>query len=117
MNDVGKVFVCVAALAIVDRLDLVDSSTLAWWLAERQLPNGGLNGRPEKLEDVGGPSTRCTLAYTSELTKPRGQVCYSWWDLSALAILGKLHWIDGQKLMSFILEAQVRSKKSPDHTW
>jgi len=23
------------------------------WLSERQLPNGGLNGRPEKLEDVG----------------------------------------------------------------
>jgi prenyltransferase beta subunit len=46
------VFVCVAALAILDRLDEVDVDTLAWWLAERQLPNGGLNGRPEKLEDV-----------------------------------------------------------------
>ena len=41
-----------AALAILDRLDEVDQDTLAWWLAERQLPNGGLNGRPEKLEDV-----------------------------------------------------------------
>ena len=40
------------ALAILDRLDLVDSDTLCWWLCERQLPNGGLNGRPEKLEDV-----------------------------------------------------------------
>lgn len=39
-------------LAILDRLDLVDSDTLCWWLCERQLPNGGLNGRPEKLEDV-----------------------------------------------------------------
>lgn len=47
------VFVCVAALAILDRLEEVDQDTLAWWLAERQLPNGGLNGRPEKLEDVG----------------------------------------------------------------
>ena len=45
-------FVCVAALAILDRLDVVDEATLSWWLAERQLPNGGLNGRPEKLEDV-----------------------------------------------------------------
>ena len=43
---------CTAALAILDRLDLIDVSTLGWWLAERQLPNGGLNGRPEKLEDV-----------------------------------------------------------------
>ena len=46
------VFVCVAALAILDKLDEVDYQTLSWWLAERQLPNGGLNGRPEKLEDV-----------------------------------------------------------------
>lgn len=49
---VGAVFVCTAALAILDRLDVVDEPMLAWWLAERQLPNGGLNGRPEKLEDV-----------------------------------------------------------------
>jgi len=44
--------VCTAALAILDRLDVVDVPTLGWWLAERQLPNGGMNGRPEKLEDV-----------------------------------------------------------------
>lgn len=48
----STVFVCVAALAILDRLDVVDIDTLAWWLSERQLPSGGLNGRPEKLEDV-----------------------------------------------------------------
>ena len=48
-------FVCVAALAILDRLDVVDVDTLAWWLSERQLPSGGLNGRPEKLEDVSPP--------------------------------------------------------------
>jgi hypothetical protein len=47
-----QVFVCVAALAILDKLNEVDEQTLGWWLAERQLPNGGLNGRPEKLEDV-----------------------------------------------------------------
>ena len=46
------VFVCVAALAILNKLDEIDHPTLSWWLAERQLPNGGLNGRPEKLEDV-----------------------------------------------------------------
>jgi len=47
-----SVFVCVAALAILDRLDTVDVDTLTWWLSERQMPSGGLNGRPEKLEDV-----------------------------------------------------------------
>jgi len=50
--DSYPVFVCVAALAILDRLDVVDYESLGWWLCERQLPNGGLNGRPEKLEDV-----------------------------------------------------------------
>ena len=42
------------ALSILDRMDIIDSHALAWWLSERQLPNGGLNGRPEKLEDVSG---------------------------------------------------------------
>lgn len=80
----AMVFVCTAALAILDRLDVVDEETLSWWLAERQLPNGGLNGRPEKLEDV----------------------CYSFWVLSSLSILRKVPWIDADKLTSFILSAQ-----------
>jgi hypothetical protein len=81
----GQVFTCVGALSIARRLDLVDVDRLGAWLSERQLPNGGLNGRPEKLEDV----------------------CYSWWVLSSLAMVGRLHWIDGQKLSSFILRCQV----------
>jgi len=78
------VWVCTAALAILDRLDVVDLPTLGWWLAERQLPNGGMNGRPEKLEDV----------------------CYSHWVLSSMAILNKLTWIDSAALTRFILSAQ-----------
>ena len=54
-------------------------------LCERQTKSGGLNGRPEKLQDV----------------------CYSWWCLSALAILDRLHWIDRDALCSFILQCQV----------
>ncbi|KAI9739504.1 MAG: hypothetical protein M1834_006219 [Cirrosporium novae-zelandiae] len=80
----GQIFTCVAALAIAGRLDLVDKETLGSWLSERQLKNGGLNGRPEKLEDV----------------------CYSWWVLSSLAMIGKLHWIDREKLSKFILKCQ-----------
>jgi len=48
------------------------------------LPCGGLNGRPEKKEDV----------------------CYSWWVLSALSILGKIPWISREKLAKFILRCQ-----------
>ena len=31
-------------LAILNRLYHVDADTLGWWLCERQLPSGGLNG-------------------------------------------------------------------------
>ena len=55
-------------------------------LCERQTRSGGLCGRPEKMQDV----------------------CYSWWCLSALAILGRLHWIDGAALSRFILFCQAR---------
>ena len=80
----GQVFTCVAALDIAGALDTVDAELLCWWLAERQTPSGGLNGRPEKLQDV----------------------CYSWWCLSSLSILGKLHWIDQDALVDFILDCQ-----------
>ena len=39
---------------------LIDKARLGSWLSERQIAGGGLNGRPEKKEDV----------------------CYSWWVLS-----------------------------------
>ncbi|KAF2090817.1 rab geranylgeranyl transferase [Saccharata proteae CBS 121410] len=80
----GQVFTCVGALAIAGRLDLVDRDRLGGWLSERQMPNGGLNGRPEKLEDV----------------------CYSWWVMSAMAMIDRLHWVDGEKLAAFILKCQ-----------
>lgn len=81
----GQVFTCVGALTIAGRLDLVNAEKLGAWLSERQLKNGGLNGRPEKKEDV----------------------CYSWWVMSSMAMLDKLHWIDGEKLTKFILQCQV----------
>ena len=82
----GQIFTCVGALAIAGRLDLVDRDRLGGWLSERQLPNGGLNGRPEKLEDV----------------------CYSWWVMSSMAVIDRLHWIDRDKLAQYILRCQVR---------
>ena len=50
----------------------------------RQCDSGGLNGRPEKQADV----------------------CYSWWILSALSILGRVDYINSKKLQSFILNCQ-----------
>lgn len=80
----GQVFCCVGALAIGKRLDLLDAKLLAWWLSERQCDGGGLNGRPEKQSDV----------------------CYSWWILSSLKILGRVDWINGEALGDFILNCQ-----------
>lgn len=80
----GLIFCCIGFLSIVERLDIVNQDNLAWWLCERQLPSGGLNGRPEKLPDV----------------------CYSWWVLSSLAILGRLHWINQSALKRYILACQ-----------
>lgn len=81
----GQAFVCVAALALSRRLASWPASPqLAAWLAHRQLPGGGLNGRPEKAPDV----------------------CYSWWVLSSLSALRRAHWIDGRALAGFILNAQ-----------
>lgn len=80
----GQVFCCVGALALANQLDRIDADTLGWWLCERQLPSGGLNGRPEKLPDV----------------------CYSWWVLSSLAMIGRLHWINKDKLRRYILACQ-----------
>lgn len=50
LNDL--VFTCIGALAIAGALDKINVDLLGWWLCERQLPSGGLNGRPEKLADV-----------------------------------------------------------------
>ncbi|GJP62073.1 hypothetical protein CLOP_g13102 [Closterium sp. NIES-67] len=80
----GQIFCCVAALAIAGALSLVDRDLLGWWLCERQVPAGGLNGRPEKLPDV----------------------CYSWWVLSSLVLIDRVHWISAEKLKHFILQCQ-----------
>jgi geranylgeranyl transferase type-2 subunit beta len=106
----GQIFACVGAFAIAEKIGaevevevemdgggkerrmekvklvkMVNVRKLAGWLSERQVGGGGLNGRPEKLEDV----------------------CYSWWVSSSLAMLGKLGWIDEGKLLGFILRCQV----------
>jgi len=81
----GQIFACIAALSIANRIDTVDKDKLGQWLSERQVEQGGLNGRPEKLEDV----------------------CYSWWVASSLTNIGRLSWIDGGKLVNFILKCQV----------
>ena len=41
---VFQIYCCVGMLAILGRLHHVNADMLGWWLCERQLPSGGLNG-------------------------------------------------------------------------
>ena len=38
------------------------------------------------------------------------QVCYSWWVIATLSILGRAHWISQAKLSEFILSCQDTEK-------
>ncbi|KAG3170587.1 Geranylgeranyl transferase type-2 subunit beta 1 [Phytophthora idaei] len=81
----GHIFTAVGALSLGFALEqYVDDELLGWWLCERQCDSGGLNGRPEKQADV----------------------CYSWWNISSLIMIGKLDWISKEKLIHFILACQ-----------
>eukprot|EP01134_Creolimax_fragrantissima_P008510 CFRG8510T1 len=80
----GQIYCCLGVLAITKSLDHIDADLLGWWLAERQIPGGGLNGRPEKLPDV----------------------CYSWWVLASLKMIDRHHWINRERLSDFILQCQ-----------
>lgn len=80
----GMTYCCVGFLSVVNELNRIDRDLLGWWLCERQLPSGGLNGRPEKLPDV----------------------CYSWWVLASLRMLGRDSWISHSALERYILASQ-----------
>ncbi|XP_062150822.1 geranylgeranyl transferase type-2 subunit beta 1-like [Alnus glutinosa] len=83
-SHLGQIFCCVGALALTGLLHHIDKDLLGWWLCERQVKSGGLNGRPEKLPDV----------------------CYSWWVLSSLIMIDRVHWINKEKLVQFIIDCQ-----------
>ncbi|XP_055388875.1 uncharacterized protein LOC129617859 [Condylostylus longicornis] len=90
------VFCSVGALSLLESLDLIDRDAVGRWLVERQIPGrcGGFNGRPEKAPDV----------------------CYSWWILSALKVIGRDHWIDSKALTDFILSSQDEEGGIADRT-
>ena len=77
-------FVCIGFLSVTNQLNLINKVHTGQWLAERQTHLGGFNGRPEKLPDV----------------------CYSWWVLSSMFMIGAEDFIDKNLLIKFILECQ-----------
>ncbi|KAK2964908.1 putative Geranylgeranyl transferase type-2 subunit beta 2 [Blattamonas nauphoetae] len=93
----GQIFCCVGSLIHLNRMDVIEKDKLIWWLCERQTESGGLCGRPEKDPDV----------------------CYSWWNLSAIAALNATEAISTEALIRFILKSQDDEKggiaDSPDN--
>ena len=77
-------FCCIGFLSVTGQLNLLDRVQTGKWLAERQTHLGGFNGRPEKLPDV----------------------CYSWWVLSSMFMIGSEDFFDKDLLIKFILECQ-----------
>ena len=77
-------FCCIGFLSVTGQLNLLDKVQTGKWLAERQTHLGGFNGRPEKLPDV----------------------CYSWWVLSSMFMIGTESFFDRDLLIKFILECQ-----------
>ena len=62
------------------------------------------------MEDLTGDQVLCHHHIQSLLCvilEKLPDVCYSWWVLASLAMLGRLHWIDKQKMVTFILACQV----------
>jgi len=77
----GTTFCCLATLSAIGELGaLPRPGETARWLAERQQPCGGFNGRAGKDADL----------------------CYSWWCPASLAILEKGHWLDAHAARRFI---------------
>lgn len=44
-----QIYCCTGFLSLTSQLHQLNADLLGWWLCERQLPSGGLNGRPEKV--------------------------------------------------------------------
>ena len=113
-----QVYCCVGALAVANALHHVDADQLGWWLCERQLPSGGLNGRDtHKCTQAFTHIHTCMHTHTHKYTRADTHthrlrkshtvrsalcagrpeklpdVCYSWWVLASLQIIGRIHWI------------------------
>ncbi|XP_053455535.1 geranylgeranyl transferase type-2 subunit beta-like isoform X2 [Nycticebus coucang] len=83
-------FCAVATLALLGKLDAINVEKAIEFVLSCMNFDGGFGCRP------GSESHAGQIYY----------VCYSWWVLASLKIIGRLHWIDREKLHSFILACQ-----------
>jgi geranylgeranyl transferase type-1 subunit beta len=80
----GSTFCGVAALILLDRMDVLDRDLLIHWCVHRQMR--GMQGRPNKAEDT----------------------CYSYWIGATLCLLGREDILDHEALNDFVLGCQTQ---------
>ncbi|XP_060256170.1 geranylgeranyl transferase type-2 subunit beta isoform X4 [Ovis aries] len=83
-------FCAVATLALLGKLDAINVEKAIEFVLSCMNFDGGFGCRPGSESHAG----------------QLPDVCYSWWVLASLKIIGRLHWIDREKLRSFILACQ-----------
>ncbi|KAB0366978.1 hypothetical protein FD755_020302 [Muntiacus reevesi] len=86
-------FCGMVTLALLGKLDATNVEKAIEFVLSCMNFDGGFGCRPGSESHAGQNS--CLLL-----------VCYSWWVLTFLKIIERLHWIDREKLCSFILACQ-----------
>ena len=61
-----QIYCCLGTLSILNKLHLVNADMLGWWLCERQLPSGGLNGMNHYLKIFSGEQCTSCLMLTEK---------------------------------------------------
>ncbi|XP_030310807.1 geranylgeranyl transferase type-2 subunit beta isoform X3 [Calypte anna] len=83
-------FCAAATLALLGKLDAIDVEKAVEFVLSCMNFDGGFGCRPGSESHAG----------------QLPDVCYSWWVLASLKMIGRLHWIDREKLRCFILACQ-----------
>ncbi|XP_078416784.1 geranylgeranyl transferase type-2 subunit beta isoform X2 [Cetorhinus maximus] len=91
----------VQILSLYDSLHVIDVDKVVQYVKGLQQEDGSFAG--DKWGEIDTRFSFCAVA-TLALLLP--DVCYSWWVLASLKIIGRLHWIDKDKLSRFILACQ-----------
>ncbi|XP_060248450.1 geranylgeranyl transferase type-2 subunit beta isoform X4 [Meriones unguiculatus] len=91
----------VQILTLYDSIHVIDVDKVVAYVQSLQKEDGSFAG------DIWGEiDTRFSFCAVATLALLLPDVCYSWWVLASLKIIGRLHWIDREKLRSFILACQ-----------
>ncbi|KPP59805.1 geranylgeranyl transferase type-2 subunit beta-like [Scleropages formosus] len=106
-------FCAVATLALLGKLDAINVDKAVEFVLSCMNFDGGFGCRPGSESHAGQGSfpslascTRSTQTCWGGGSASLPDVCYSWWVLASLKIIGRIHWIDKNKLRSFILACQ-----------